>query len=258
MKAFNEYSEVELIELMNQMHNEDKVSIREIARRLNTYPVKLLRFCKRYGIPVLTKQESLLAAYESGRVIPQALGKTKTEAEKIKIGDSQHKYWASLSQKEKNVRSQQQSEIFSKRKDKDEFSRKGCQAIRKAADEGSKLEKALIKFFDKTNIAYYHHYAGLLPTTKLEIDFFLPGLNVVIEVDGPSHFSANFGIENYAGQLDADQRKNGLVLGLGASIIRVQHNRTLYPRDHRNVCHWLNQTLPLLNNELKVINVDDI
>lgn len=258
MRTFDEYSESELVSLVDKLHNVDKLSLREIARQLKTYPVKLYRFCSKHDIPTLTKSESLKSGYESKRIKPHMAGKKRTEEEKIKIGEGQHKYWDQLSEEERNKRGLQQSEVFSKRTDKAEFSRKGCQAIRRAVDEGSKFEKALIAFFNKEGIHYIHHYKGLLPATKLEVDFYLPEHSLVIEVDGPSHFTADFGISNYASQMKADNKKNGLVLGLGASILRLRHGRVLYKRDYNNVCIYLKGIIGTLNNELRIVNVENI
>lgn len=258
MKAFDEYSESELVELIDKLHNVDKLSLREIARQLNTYAVKLSRFCAKHDIPTLTKSEALKSGYESNRIKPSMAGKKRTEEEKLKIGESQHKYWESISEQERNRRSLVQSEIFAKRSDKEEFSKKGCRAIRKAADEGSKFEKALIKFFKDKSIDYYHHYTGLFPTTKLEVDFFLPDYNLVIEVDGPSHFSGDFGINNYASQIRSDDKKNALVIKIGASILRLRHSRVLYKRDYNKVYQFLSANIHNFNNELRIINVENI
>jgi very-short-patch-repair endonuclease len=185
-------------------------------------------------------------------------GKVVDEEVRKKIGEGQHKSWSRLSDAEKKVRSDKQREIFSKRKDKDIFSRQGCQAIRKAAEHGSKLERAIIAFFNESEIDYRHHYKDLLPQTQLEVDFYLPEYGVVLEVDGPSHFSTDFGVENYNQQVRADEKKNGLVLGMGLSIIRIQHRRTLYKRDHYNIIGWLKDNLENLNNEVKRVDVDEL
>ena len=258
MSKFSEYSEVELSNLINDLHNVQKFSIREIARKLETYPVKILRFCKKHDIPTMSKSESLKSVYNSGRVIPSMLGKTRTEESKQKISEGQYQRWKSLSQEERNKRGKTQSEIFAKRTDKKDFINKGHRAIRRAIEEGSKLEKQLMGYFDKNGIEYKHHYTGIFQSTKLEADFFLPELNTVIEVDGPSHFSADFGIDNYSSQIKADEKKNGLVISLGASIIRLQHRKTLSQRDYREIFKLLDDLLDNLDNTLKVINVEDL
>lgn len=258
MKTFNEYSVPELIRLITKLHTQDKVSLRAIAKMLGTYPVKIQRFCSKHNIPTLSPGESLKEGYKSKRLSSNRKGVQLSEEEKIAISEKQHQYWNSLSKQDREIRRRKQQEVYQKRTDKKQFAHKGSQAIRRAADEGSKLEKALIEFFTKENIEYYHHYTDLFGGTKLEADFFLPELNVVIEVDGPSHFTANFGEDNYAAQIRADEKKNGLVLSMGASIIRIRHARQLYKRDYRLVFAALLSILPELDNEWRVIDVEKL
>ena len=256
MKTLSDYSDDELAKFLREEHCNNKISLRELARRLNTNAVRLLRFCNKHNIPVLSKSESLKAGYESERLNPHMKGKNWSEEHKRDLGKKQHEAWANLSEEERKRRADIQRENFEAMPDKKEFQRKGSAAIRKASVEGSKAEHALAKMFDDNNIKYIHHFKNLLPGTKLEVDFYLPDYNCVVEIDGPSHFESNFGVESQGGQVRADNRKNGLVLDLGASIIRLQHRRTLYKRDHYNMFEVLKSVLPILSNELRIINVE--
>lgn len=258
MKRFDEYSTQEQIELLEELHNNQKISLREIARQYKTYAVKLSRFCAKHNIPTLSKSEALQSGYDSKRITPAMLGKQRSEEEKILISERQHEFWKSMSEDERSRRSALQSEIFARREDKESFHKKGCRAIRRAADEGSKLEKAVKQFFDENNIEYYHHYTGLFGGTQLEADFYLPEYSIVLEVDGPSHFSADFGVDKYADQLRADEKKNGLVLSMGMSIIRVRHSTMLYKRDYRKVFNFLKTVIPTLDNELRIVDVAEL
>lgn len=257
MKAFNEYSTLELVELIQELHLNKKLSIRAIAKELKTYPLKICRFCTKHQIPVMTAAESLQSGYEQDRIKSARKGLKLSEEECIKISEAQFKFWQNISEEDRQARSKKQSEIFSEREDKNTFSRKGSQAIRRAVDDGSKLEKVLIKEFESRSIEYIHHYKGIFGNSNLEADFFLPEYNLVIEVDGPSHFTNNFGTDKYSQQMEADQKKNGLVLSQGSSIIRVQHHTALCKRDYRLIIESLFKTLDI-NNELKVINVKDL
>lgn len=206
----------------------------------------------------MTASESLKSGYETGAITNPRKGVTLSEEERFFIAESQHKAWESLTDEERMQRSKVQSESFAKRKDKAAFQQKGSKAIRQAAKEGSKLEKFLIEVFKENNIDYIHHYKGIFGGTNLEADFFLPEYNIVLEVDGPSHFTSVFGVNAYAKQAEADQKKNALVLKMGASIIRIVHRKALYMRDYVIIRDTIVDIINEVNNELRVINVENL
>lgn len=253
---FNDYSTEDLIKLIYHLHLDEKFSLRAIAKQLGTYPTKILRFCNKHGIPTMTVSESLKEGYANNRIINANKGKSLSEDRKIQISEQTHEAWKKLTKKERDQRIKTHRDAFAKREDQKAFSLKGSQAIRRAADEGSKLEKYLMGVFDREGINYIHHYKGLFGGTKLEADFFIPSLSVIIEVDGPSHFTSNFSDDSLLKQQEADRKKNGLVLSAGASIIRIQHLRTLYLRDFRSIEQQLLAILPNLSNEMRLINVE--
>lgn len=253
---FNDYSIEDLVNLIHRLHLVDKLSLRAIAKQLGTYPTKILRFCNKHGIPTMTGSESLKEGYASKRITNANKGKELSEERKRQISEHMHTAWSGLSDEERSERANVHREAFLKRSDKDSFSLRGSQAIRRAAIEGSKLEKYLIEVFNRENIQYIHHYKGLFGGTKLEADFFLPGLGIVVEVDGPSHFTSNLSDDTLHKQQQADNKKNGLVIAAGASIVRIQHFRTLYQRDFRIIEQELLAILPTLSNEMRIIHVD--
>lgn len=259
MKTLKDYSDDELAVFLIEEHCNNKISLRELARRLKTNAVRLLRFCNKHNIPVLSKSESLKATYKSNRATPHMRGKTWSEEHKRDLGIKQYERWQNVSEEEKQRLAEIHRVNYEKIPNKKEFHHKAVTAIRKAATDGSKAEHALAKLFDEHHIEYIHHFKDLLPGTKLEVDFYLPAYNCVIEIDGPSHFASNLGgIDNYVEQMKADNKKNGLVLDMGASIIRLQHRETLYKRDHFNMLEELKKVLPTLSNELRIIDVKRI
>lgn len=258
MKEFNEYSEAELVDLIYELHLKKKLSIRAIARQLKTYPLKLCRFCAKHQIPVMSASESLKGGYENGTITNARKGVTLTDEEKLALSESQHQAWENMSDDERMQRSEMQREIFAKREDKATFHKKGARAIRRAADEGSKLEKFLMETFDTLDVDYIHHYKGMFGGSNLEADFFLPQFNTILEVDGPSHFASTFGVESYNKQVEADQKKNATVLAMGASIVRIKHTKTLYRRDYNLILESLLPILKQLDNELRIINVENL
>jgi very-short-patch-repair endonuclease len=64
-----------------------------------------------------------------------------------------------------------------------------------------------------------------LSNTKLQIDLFLPELNIAIEVDGPSHFLPVWGDDVLNKNIKYDNKKTGLILGKGLVLIRIKQVR---------------------------------
>lgn len=252
----SDFSDDELEAYLRLEHCENRISLRELARRLQTNAVRLLRFCNKRNIPVLSKSESIKAAYQAERITPPMKGKTWSEEHKRELGEKQHKLWQSMSDEERKRRSDRQREIFEQKPDKESFAIKGAQAIKRASVHGSKAEHALAALFKQHGVKFFHHHTAIFPTTKLEADFYLPEYNCVVEIDGPSHFTSRLGEESLTGQIRADEKKNGIAIDHGLSIIRLQHRRTLYKRDHYNMFNALMEVLPTLSNELRVIDVE--
>lgn len=252
----SDFSDDELEAFLRLEHCQNQVSLRELARRLKTNPVRLLRFCNKRNIPVLSKSEALKAAYQAERITPPMKGKEWSEEHKRMLGKKQHEMWASMPEEERKRRSDVQREIFENKPDKDSFHIKGAQAVKRASVHGSKAEHALAALFKENGVKYIHHHTAIFPTSKLEADFYLPTYNCVVEIDGPSHFGGRLGEGNNQAQVAADHKKNGIALDNGMSIIRLQHRRTLYKRDHYNMFNILMEVLPTLSNELRIIDVE--
>ncbi|MEO1835581.1 MAG: hypothetical protein ABGZ49_08815 [Akkermansiaceae bacterium] len=98
-----------------------------------------------------------------------------------------------------------------------------AEAVRKAGKEGSKMEKFLHRELTEGGYSVIFHKKGLIPNDRLEVDLFLPGLKVAIEVDGPSHFFPIWGEANLQKHVRADAHKSGLLLGAGYVVLRIKH-----------------------------------
>jgi very-short-patch-repair endonuclease len=104
---------------------------------------------------------------------------------------------------------------------REEMRSKGIAAIRAAATEGSKLEKFFEKKLIEAGFRVQLHKL-LIPSENLEIDLYIPGLQTIIEVDGPSHFLPIWGQDKLDKQINADLRKTGTLLTKGYVVIRVK------------------------------------
>lgn len=254
MKTFNEYSTLELIEYINKSHWEDKKSLRAIAKELGTYSTRIWRFCSKHNIPLMSSGEAI-KAYYSENEHPNK-NKPLSQERKEQIGQSQLERWKKVDSTERERLKNLHKKLYDGRQDKDEFHKSGARAIRRAVDEGSKVEKFIAAFLTKNGVDFIHHYKGIFGNTNLEADFFLPEHSIVIEVDGVSHFRNNFNVDTYTAQMEADERKNGIILSYGGSVIRVRHQKNLSQTICRKICVFLLDLIDNVDNELVIIDGD--
>jgi very-short-patch-repair endonuclease len=99
------------------------------------------------------------------------------------------------------------------------------EAARLSSKTGSKLEKYLLDRLLQEGYKIDFHKEQMLSNTKLQIDLFLPTMNLAIEVDGPSHFSPIWGEDALERNKRYDEKKNGLLTGKGLSLIRVKQTK---------------------------------
>ncbi len=217
-----------------KMYNED-CSTYEIAKQLDTYPNKIRRTLKKHKIPLKDKSQAQKIALQKGRSAHPTEGKKRSIEERVKISQSLENYWQDMSDRERNRRSKQAKDNWKNMPDsvKESMRSKGIAAIRAAASEGSKLEK----FFEKRLIEAGYRvqlHKLLIPSENLEIDLYIPGLQTIIEVDGPSHFLPIWGQEKLDKQINADLRKTGTLLTKGYVVIRVKSlgQESLAKREH--------------------------
>jgi len=212
--------EKKVISLYSDMNK----STYQIAEELNTYPNKIRRILKKHGISLKTKSEAQKLALANGRCEHPTAGKERSLEERVKISSSLESHWSSLSEKEKEERSLQAKERWRSMSSaqKDRMSKLATEAIRKAGQEGSKLEMFIGNKIKESGYRIEHHNKRLIPTEKLEIDIYLPEIKTIIEVDGPSHFLPIWGEEKLQKQIKADLHKSGLLLSRGYAIIRVK------------------------------------
>jgi very-short-patch-repair endonuclease len=107
--------------------------------------------------------------------------------------------------------------------DRSNLRRAAAEAVRRAAKEGSKMEKFLRTGLTKEGHSVIFHKTGLVANHNLEIDLFLPNAKVAIEVDGPAHFFPIWGEESLKKRIKSDAQKSGLLLQAGYIVIRIKH-----------------------------------
>lgn len=194
-----------------------------IAKELGTNAKMIQRALAHLEIPRRSYSEAQKKALESGAAKHPTKGKRVSESTKTKLSRAITKYWGEMSEEERIRRSEiskEQWDAMTEEERKTLFA-KAAEGCRKAAKDGSKLEKFVVESLSK-DYKVKHHDKKLVKNEKLELDIYLPDLNTVIEIDGISHFEPIWGEEHFLKQQRADAVKSGLVLSLGFVMIRVK------------------------------------
>ena len=201
------------------------LSIREIAEKYNTYPTKIMRLIKKYG-KLRTKSQAQSLALESGKIQHPMKGKKHKESSKQNIGKGVKLAWDNIADTELDRRKGIAKINWDKIEPdkKKDMCTKAAKAIRKAAKEGSRMEKFLREYLLKEGFNVIFHKKELVPRTELEADLFVPELKAVIEIDGPSHFKPVWGQEALVKTQQTDQEKNALMLTYGFYVIRLRYD----------------------------------
>lgn len=223
--------------LFVELYGDRKLSWANIAKLCGTYSNKVRRDATKLGIQSRDKSEAQSAAIESGRHGHPTKGKGHSEQTKIKISESVAEDWSSLPEVERESRRLDAKRRWDEKSDDEirEFRKAAHAAIKEASIKGSALEKYLLKeLIDKGYQVQFHreHY---VVREKLQIDLFIPSLNVAIEVDGPSHFNDIWGEDVLAKNKQRDLEKNGLLLQRGCVIIRVKQTKRISNKFKRDV-----------------------
>ena len=134
--------------------------------------------------------------------------------------------WEALSDKEKQRRQKKAKNNWDKLSEdtKENILKMANEAVRQTSKTGSKLEKYLFNCLIQDGYRVDFHKEQILSNTKLQIDLFLPTMNIAIEVDGPSHFKEVWGKDSLKKNIKYDNKKTGLILGKGLVLIRIRQS----------------------------------
>lgn len=227
MKDYNNLCDQEKLFFLQEYYVDKNKSFQDIAELVNTYPNKLRRDAKKFGIKIRSKSEAQKNALNTGKHKHPTKGKTRSEDTKEKIGSSVMNSWENLSKSELKRRSELAKLNWERLTEDEKQNRlqKANIAVRETSKSGSKLERYLLENLLRNNIKVEPHKEQMLSNTKLHIDLFLSKLNIAIEVDGPSHFSPVWGQEALKRNQDYDSKKTGLLIGKGINLIRVKQQK---------------------------------
>jgi len=223
---YDTMSEKEKKQTLEKMYVFENKSLAQIATNLNTYPNKIRRDAKKFNIELRNKSEAQKNALNKGTHNHPTKGKKRQQEVKDKIGQSVMKSWENLTEEELFERREQSRLrwLNLSQEQKDNMLKLANEAVRKSSKEGSKLEKFLLSKLLADGYKVNFHQEHILSNSKLQIDIFIPRLNLAIEVDGPSHFEEIWGTEALSRNTKYDQKKEGLLVGKGLKLLRVRQN----------------------------------
>ena len=254
---YNELSDHKKQELINQEYIINNNSLQNIAQKYNTYANKIRRDAIKFGITLRDKSEAQKNALNTGIHKHPTKGTTRSSETKTKIGVALVHSWEALSDNELQDRKNIAKQNWDKKSqnDKENMLIKANKAVRQASKDGSKLEKFIAEHLIKDGYKIDFHKEQMLSNTKLQIDIFIPTMNVAIEVDGPSHFAPVWGDDVLNRNISYDNKKTGLIIGKGLVLIRIKQtkdfskSRALFIyRDLKNILDQINTKFPDMGN----------
>jgi very-short-patch-repair endonuclease len=213
--------------ILDTLYLEKKLSFQDIAEKYGTYANKLRRDAKKFNIKIRDKSQAQKNALNTGKHKHPTKGTSRPTEVKEKIGRGVMQSWDELSEEELKIRKDKSRDNWQTMNEeiKSGILKSANEAARLSSKTGSKLEKFLLNKLLQDGYRIDFHKEQMLSNTKLQIDLFLPTMNLAIEVDGPSHFSPIWGQEALDRNKKYDEKKNGLLTGKGLSLIRIKQTK---------------------------------
>jgi very-short-patch-repair endonuclease len=208
-------------------YQNNKKSFADISAECGSYPNKLRRDAIKFNIKIRDKSEAQKNALKSGKVKHPTQGKERSETTKSKIGLGVLQSWENLDDKTLEKRKNKARENWNSlsEDEQNQILQLANEAVRESSKSGSKLEKFLFRKLLSDGYSVDFHKEQNLLNTKLQIDLFIPNMNVAIEVDGPSHFEPVWGNDALKRNKKYDNKKSGLILGKGLVLIRIKQSK---------------------------------
>lgn len=197
----------------------------EIAEQTGTYPNKIRRALKKAGVVLRDKGESQAAAFKSGRKKHPTAGTVRSDETKTKISIKAVEYWENISDDKYDEHVEAAKDRWEKipKKKKIAMQKKANEAIRAAAENGSKAENYLAEIIRDAGFTVQQHSTNAIKNNSLEIDIYIPAVSTIIELDGVSHFEPIWGADRFKKAQRADAEKSGLILRNGLVLIRIKY-----------------------------------
>ena len=217
------------------------------------------------GIKMRTISESQKLRLDNGIAEHPTAGKTRPDSVKKKIAEKSHQTWKNKSEKEKLEHKERSKEWWDNRPPElvEQMKESSAKGIRRAAKEGSQLERFLLNKIRETGRDVIWHASNFLENVDLEVDLLLPNDKIAIEADGVFHVQPVFSQEQFEKTLRADATKNGLLMKNGYCVIRVRNTRKnmsipFYDRlwsEVNKLIEEINSNFPGIDNRLFEISI---
>ena len=260
MLSYNNLSDNQKLSIIQEKYIDENKSFQAIAKEFNTYANRILRDAKKFNIHIRTKSEAQKNALSNGTHKHPTKGKTRSVEEKTNIGIGVMKSWEKADQKTIQKKQKNAKKLWEQKteQEKTEMLSRANAAVRETSKIGSKMEHYILNFLVQNGFKVEFHKEQILTNTRLQIDLFLPTINVAIEVDGPSHFSPVWGEEVLQRNIAYDKKKSGLIVGKGYRLIRIQQTKDFSKSRALLVCNKLKEILSNIGQQTsKIIEIKD-
>lgn len=253
LQKYDKLTEIDKKQVISESYLNKKMSFGDIAEQYDTYPNKIRRDAKKFKIPIRNKSTAQKNALSSGKHKHPTKGISRSEEIKQKIGNGVMQSWEGLSAKQLEKRKEKSKKNWEKlsQEEKENIVKAANDAARMSSKTGSKLEKFLLNELIKGGFNVDFHKEQILSNTKLQIDLFLPTINLAIEVDGPSHFLPIWGEDSLKKNQKYDEKKNGLIIGKGMKLVRIKQSHDF--SQARSILIY-NKLLDIIQNKLYLQN----
>lgn len=261
-KSWTDIPQDQKYSILKSLYVDKKHSFADIAKTYNTYANKIRREVIALNIPIRNKSEAQKNALTTGKHKHPTKGQNRSEETKNKIGFGVMRSWENMDSTELENRKQKAKESWNNlsEDEKTQLVKLANDAVRKTSKEGSKLEKHILEFLLNNNYKVDFHKEQILSNTKLQIDLFLPNMNIAIEVDGPSHFLPVWGDDVLQKNIKYDQKKQGLILGKGLTLIRIKQTKDFSKTRSQKICNdliGLIESIKVTKTQIKNFIIED-
>lgn len=261
---YNNLSDNQKKQILLKEYETNNRSFKDIATKYNTYANKIRRDAIKFQISIRDKSAAQKNALKSGKAIHPTKGRSRTEDEKAKIGSSVMNAWNELDQTTLDSRKDKARKNWENLSDdtKENILRQANNAVRESSKNGTKLEKFLLDSLLQAGYKVDFHKEQSLLNTKLQIDLFLPNINVAIEIDGPSHFKPVWGDDTLKRNKNYDNKKTGLILGKGLVLVRIKQTKDFSKSRAKLIFSQLIDTINTIkikfpNKDNRLIEIED-
>lgn len=261
MKSYASMTDMEKENTIKRLYETEKKSFMDIAVMLGTYANRIRRDAIKYKINIRDKSLAQKNALNTGKIKHPTQGTKRDNETKQKIGNAVMNSWENLSDAELQHRKAKAKQNWDSLTDDEKANmlQKANEAVRKSSKEGSKLEKFILEYLLRDGYKVQFHQEQSLLNTKLQIDMIIPSMNVAIEIDGPSHFSPVWGNDALKRNKKYDEKKEGLLIGKGFSLIRIKQTRD-FSKSRALLCYEkLKELLGQINkqSDQKIFTIED-